>query len=159
MFRVDRNDNVLYPTALTDSKNKSLNRENVLGIHGQAEGNPAYFKWPGWTSCTLVECAKLYHTLFIYFSLSLDQFRKHLTCWLHTFLMGAVNAFQVPAYFSFLSCKVLDQYLSINCTFQPIQQRNGGEKWCSTHTFSLQIHKYVSYQHIPGSKEVPLHVV
>lgn len=27
-----------------------------------------------------------------------------------------------------------------------------------THIFSLQIHWYVSYQHISGGKEVPLHV-
>lgn len=81
----------------------------------------------------LLQVNQLYPcTLFIYLGLSQDQFRKHPVCWLQTILMRAANAFQVPACFSFWSCKVLDQYWSINCTFQLIQ-RNGGEKWCTIH--------------------------
>lgn len=107
-----------------------------------------------------IVCRALPHPV-IYFGLNLDQFRKHPTCWLQTFLMGAVNAFQVPAYFSFLSCKVLDQYLSINCTFQPIQQRSCGEKWCSIHIHTLFLFKFTNVCPIDsglGAKEAPLHV-
>lgn len=134
MFCVDSNDNTVctplhWQTARINHRrgkmySVAMYKPKVTLPISSDQGEPAVRLHSG---------QKLYRTLFIYFGLSPGQFRKHLTCWLRTFPMWAVNAFQVPAYFNFLSCKVLDQYVSINCTVQPIQQTNGGEKWCSTH--------------------------
>lgn len=122
MLCVDRNDNtVCIP----------LHRQTARINHWAGKMYSASTERPKPALPTLM--SQLYPcTLFIYLGLSPDQFRKHPTCWLQTILMWAANAFQVPACFNFLSCDVLDQYLSINCTFQLIQ-RNTGEKWCSTH--------------------------
>lgn len=83
----------------------------------QAKGNSACFKRPGRTSCLPVLCSK--HPIY------LSQLGTDQTCWLHVSLMWDVNAFQVPAYFNFLSAEVLGQYFGINCTFLPTQPQKG----------------------------------